>query len=155
MITAVDTNIVLDILMLGAPHGDSSEKLLEEAVSAGATIISEPVYSELSARFALAIDLDEFLMDAGIRIQPSSQEALFLAGKAWQTYNQRRPAGLRCPSCGASCVVKCIACDTPLSPRQHVLADFQIGSHALVHAERLLTRDRGYYRAYFPNLVLG
>jgi predicted nucleic acid-binding protein len=155
MITAIDTNVLLDVLIPDAPHGDQSEQVLTEAVRQGAVIISEPVYAELAAHFPDMRDLGEFLTDVGLRLEESKPEALYRAGRAWRQYIQRRPVALACPQCGTSQQVRCSRCGTAIQPRQHVVADFIIGAHALVHADRLLTRDRGYYATYFPELRLG
>jgi predicted nucleic acid-binding protein len=154
LITAVDTNVLLDIVIPDAPHEDASAQALTEALSAGATVISEAVYAELSAHFTAREDLDRFLRDTGIRPQPSSAEALYLAGKTWREYLRRRPELLVCPSCGTRQDLQCVRCETSLHPRSHVIADFLIGAHATVHADRMLTRDLGYYRTYFVGLRL-
>lgn len=154
MITAVDTNILLDILVPDAPHGDASEQALTESLKLGAAVISEAVYAELAAHFSTGEELDRFLEDSGIRLQPSGAEALYMAGRAWREYLRQRPDFLVCPSCGTSQDVRCATCGAHLLPRQHVVADFLIGAHAASHANRLLTRHRGYYRTYFLGLRL-
>jgi predicted nucleic acid-binding protein len=154
MITAVDTNILLDVLIPDAPHGDESERALAEAVRSGAVVISDPVYAELAVHFPEQEDVDRFLADTGLRREPSDAEALYRAGRAWSEYVRRRPA-LACPLCGATQEIHCDKCGASVQPRQHVVADFIIGAHALVQADQLLTRDRGYYATYFPELTLG
>jgi predicted nucleic acid-binding protein len=154
VITAVDTNILLDILIPGAPHGDISEESLTGSLKDGPVIISEVVYSELSAHFSAQNKLDRFLEETGIYLKSSGVDALFLAGKSWREYLKRRPDSTVCLSCGARQDFRCTKCGTKFLQRQHVVADFLIGAHASIHADRLMTRDRGYYHTYFPGLRL-
>ncbi len=37
--------------------------------------------------------------------------------------------------------------------RSRIITDFLIGAHATAEAENFLTRDRGFYRNYFPELA--
>ena len=154
MITAIDTNILVDILLPDPYYAVNSKALLDDANERGSLIISEVVYAELAAQFPSAQDLEEFLRRTGVAMVPSQLEALYKASEAWSAYTSRRGQGLQCPRCGQNQTVACSACGSPIQPRQRILADFLIGGHALKQADRLLTRDRGYYRTYFPDLRL-
>jgi predicted nucleic acid-binding protein len=153
VITAVDTNVLLDVLVPNAPSRAASLKALDVA-AAGGLVLADAVYAELAAWFPDRASLDRFLSDTAIRLAPSSTGVLHAAGVAWRRYTQRRVPAVTCPACGASQTVVCQRCGRELSPRQHVLADFLIGAHALENADQLLTRDRGYYATYFPRLRL-
>lgn len=154
MTTAIDTNLLLDILLPDPEHVDSSRAALVDASRTGALIIGEAVYAELAAQFDSGTELERFVTSTGIRLEASTPMVLDLAGRTWRTYRSRRPRSVVCARCGQSQEITCTRCGQEVTFRQHVVADFLIGAHALHHAGRLLTRDRGFYATYFPELEL-
>lgn len=155
MIAAVDTNILLDMLIPDEEFVHESKALLDRYNEQGRLVICEAVFAELSSQFSSEVELDKFFSQTGIRLLRSDEKVLALAGKAWREYSSRRPNSVLCSSCGSPVVASCSKCRTRLRPRQHIISDFLIGAHALLHADLLLTRDRGIYRSYFKELEIG
>ncbi|OGW27486.1 MAG: hypothetical protein A2X59_06960 [Nitrospirae bacterium GWC2_42_7] len=154
MITAIDTNILLDILIPDEEHAHASKKLLEIYNEKGSLIISEIVFTELASQFLSEKEIKAFLSDTSIRLVHSNEKSLSLAGEKWKEYSKGRQDNLQCPSCGKKMSVHCPACNKNISFRQHIISDFIIGAHALVLSDLLLTRDRGFYKTYFRDLKI-
>ena len=128
MITAIDTNILLDILVPNEDFYEASVNLLQESAAEGSLVISDIVYAELCIHFESQRECDAFLESVEIRVQALVRESHFLASRVWRTYRQQG------------------------GKRTRILADFLIGAHAQKQATRLLSRDRGFYRNLFPAL---
>ena len=128
MITAVDTNVLLDWFSTDSPHHTDSREWLRGAYDRGAVVICDIVYAELVPAFADRRALDRAIRGIGAALSPIDSSIAYEAGLRWKRY--RRAGG----------------------PRNRIIADFLIGAHAVVSADAFLTRDRGFYATYFPEL---
>ena len=86
MTTAVDTNVLLDLLIPDSPYNLSARRNLAAASEEGAIVVSEPVIAELAGQFEDHASLQMFLDSTRLSVQPSSNRVLHSAGVAWRGY---------------------------------------------------------------------
>jgi predicted nucleic acid-binding protein len=136
MRTALDTN-VLSALWSGEPLAARIAISLSEARSQGGLVVCAPVFAELLAHPTVTQDfVEEFLRETGITVDFTLDETVWRqSAKGFAAYAQRRRR-----SGGAS-------------PKR-LLVDFVIASHALLHADRLMTLDAKRYSHDFPKLKI-
>jgi hypothetical protein len=136
MRTAIDTN-VLSALWSAEPLAAAMSEALEEAATDGSLVICPVVYAELLAHpRASANFVDQFLAATDITIDfPVGEPVWRDVAVRFAKYAARRRA-----SRGGSA--------------KRVVADFIVGAHALIRADRLLTLDRALYSRDFPELEL-
>jgi predicted nucleic acid-binding protein len=130
MITAIDTNVLLDVLIPNQEFLSRSLQAVDDASAQGSLVVCDLVYAELCIHFPSQRACDDFLDSAEIRVEPLDRAAHFMASRIWRKYRQQG------------------------GPRSRILADFLVGAHAQTQANRLLSRDRGFYRKLFPALTV-
>jgi predicted nucleic acid-binding protein len=134
--TALDTNILSAVW-----SNEASARRIVECLTAakrdGAVVLSAFAYSEsLAHPHATAKFVQDFLHTSGIKVEYAfPQELWSIAGERFAQYADRRRIA------------------TSNLPRR-ILADFLLGAHALVGADRLMTLDAAFYERNFPELRL-
>ena len=128
MITAVDTNILIDVFLDDKVFGRSSAHELRQCLYDGALVVCGVVFVETAPLFPSVDACLKALAALSIRTTTIALDSYTAAANAWSAYRQSG------------------------GTRNRMVADFLIGAHALVECDRLLTRDRGFYRTYFKSL---
>ncbi|MBN1675096.1 MAG: type II toxin-antitoxin system VapC family toxin [Kiritimatiellae bacterium] len=128
MITAIDSSVILDVLTEDPKYADASEACLRQASAEGKLILCECVLAEICPAVHSESVVSELLQDWQLEFVPSTRESAIMAGRHFGLYIRRGGTAKR------------------------IVADFLIGAHASVLADRLLARDRGYLRDYFKDL---
>lgn len=128
MITAVDTSVLIDIFRADMRFGMLSAEALRKCVQEGRVVVCDIVWAELAAVFPSRKAFDETMRVLPVAFSPLGEAAPSLAGETWRQYRARG------------------------GTRKRLIPDFIIGAHAMTQCERLLTRDRGFYREYFTRL---
>ncbi|MBC9890426.1 MAG: PIN domain-containing protein [Opitutae bacterium] len=124
MITALDSSVIIDVLIDDTKWKDPSLRALKQARAEGQLIVSSFVLAEITPVVGQN-NMPGFLKDWDLDHVGGTLQVALDAGRAFSQYLQRGGKGVR------------------------VIADFLIGAHARHHADRLLTRDAGFIRDYF------
>jgi predicted nucleic acid-binding protein len=130
VITAVDTNVILDVVGASPEFGASSLRAIGEAQRSGVVMACDIVWGEVGAWYPSARDAADVMNLMDVRFAALDPEVAADAGRVWRRYREAEGG------------------------RERLLPDFLIGTHAWMRADRFLTRDRGFYREYFKRLKI-
>ena len=139
MRVCVDTTILLDILK--DEFRIFQDKLYTALARRENLVAPSVVFAELMPQFkGNTKQLGEFLEEHKIVTEPLDLDSVIAASEGWMKYLKRKTK-VKCPRCGHK-----------LNLKEHFLSDFYIGGFASAQCSAILTRDRGIYTRYFPQL---
>ena len=127
---AVDSSVLLDVLVGDPRFGDASTQAVADALALGEVVVCDAVVAEVQTMLDTRETAMDALVEFGIRYEPTTLPASVRAGHMQRRFRDR---GGR---------------------RERVVADFLIGAHAMMQCDALITRDAGFYRDYFKGLKL-
>ena len=139
MKVCIDTMVLIDVLK--DEFRPFQEMLYTALKYKESLVIPTVVFAELMPQFSGDTKLlKSFLKEHKIKIEALDLNSVVIAGERWMKYLKRKSKA-KCPKCGER-----------LSKKDHFLSDFYIGGFALAGCDSILTRDRGIYKKYFPEL---
>ena len=130
VITALDTSVLLDVLLDDPTHRAKSLEALRAAHAVGGLIACPVVWAEIRGGVKRPEAVAEAFAKVDITFDPFDRACADLAGDLWHTYRSQG------------------------GTRSRLIPDFLVGAHAQLRAGRILSRDRGFLRSYFKDLVV-
>jgi predicted nucleic acid-binding protein len=116
MLTAIDSSVLLDVVIDAPAQAELSEKALRKVAAEGGLIICECVLAEIRPAFPNAKAIQQFLLDWQLRFVPSSRESALRAGELFGLYLRRGGKG--------GCVIADLHADRLLARDRGYLRDY-------------------------------
>ena len=125
---ATDSSVLIDLIAGDDDACTTAAEAVRQALHVGPVVLCEVALAEVCTAFQGGTDVLQFLEELGIRFDAMEAKSALRAGEMQRRYRQR----------GGN--------------RSRTVADFLIGSHAMMQCDALITRDAGFYRDYFKGL---